>query len=201
MKKPFWEDAYLSDDVSAFGTEPNSTIVDHLNSFKSDGKVLDVGCGEGQNAIFLAQNGFTVDAFDSSPAGIDKLQRIASRKNVLVNTWVQDLREYKFNQKYDAIISFGTFHFVTKDEWRCFILKAQDNTNSGGFHVMQIFTNVLPATQDIAPFVKGLADDGELERLYKDWAIIESKSYIFDDEHPGVGKHQHASNKIVAMKK
>ena len=200
MQKPFWEESYLSDDVSAFGTEPNPTLVNLLCTFKPGGTVLDVGCGEGQNALFLAQNGFVVDAFDNSPTGIDKLQRIASRQNIAINAWVQDLREYEFNQKYDVIMSFGTFHFVTKDDWRYFIRNAQENTNNGGIHVMQIFTNVLPATPDIVPFVKGLADDGELEALYENWTIIESKSYIFDDEHPGIDKHQHASNKIVVRK-
>ena len=200
MQKPFWEESYLSDDVSAFGTDPNPTIVKHLHAFKPGGKVLDIGCGEGQNDLFLAQNGFVVNAFDSSPAGIAKLRRAASKQNIAINAWVQDLREYEFNQKYDIVMSFGTFHFVGKDDWKYFIRNAQKNTNKGGIHVMQIFTDVLPATPDIAPFVKGLAGDGDLETLYKNWTILESLSYIFDDEHPGAEKHQHASNKIVARK-
>ena len=51
---------------------------------------------------------------------------------------------------------------------------------------MQIFTNKVPASPDIAPFVKGLADEGELFELYSDWRILEAKSYVFEDEHPGV---------------
>ena len=65
---------------------------------------------------------------------------------------------------------------------------------------MQIFTNKIPASPDIEPFVKGLANEGELFDLYADWEIIETKSYIFEDEHPRVEKHFHASNKIVARK-
>jgi hypothetical protein len=45
-----------------------------------------------------------------------------------------------------------------------------------------------------------LAKDGELKQLYADWEILQFKSYIFEDEHPNVPKHLHASNKIVARK-
>lgn len=45
-----------------------------------------------------------------------------------------------------------------------------------------------------------MADEGEIDKLYHDWEIIQTKSYTFDDEHPGVPKHKHASNKIVTRK-
>ena len=45
-----------------------------------------------------------------------------------------------------------------------------------------------------------MAKDGEIKELYDDWKIIEYLSYVFNDEHPGVPLHQHASNKIVARK-
>ena len=141
-----------------------------------------------------------ITTLDISQAGIEKLKRIASRESVKVNAWMQDLCEYDFTKKYDVITSHGTLHFVTKANWKSFIHKAQKNTNKGGFHIIQIFTNKLPAHPHIAPFIKGLADEGELEKLYEGWDIVESKSYIFKDQHPGVEKHLHSSNKIVAIK-
>ncbi len=38
------------------------------------------------------------------------------------------------------------------------------------------------------------------EEVYKNEDVIEYKSYIFEDEHPGVPKHLHTSNKIVAKR-
>ena len=125
---------------------------------------------------------------------------MASRENAKVNAWMQDLCEYDFTKTYDVIISFGTLHFVTKSDWKNFIHKAQENTNIGGIHIMQVFTNRLPAHPHIAAFVKGLAEEGELGKSYEDWNIVESKSYVFEDEHPGVEKHFHASNRVVAIK-
>ena len=57
---------------------------------------------------------------------------------------------------------------------------------------MQIFTNRIPASPDIGPFVQGLAEEGELAHLYDDWQMLELRTYIFDDRHPGVAPHQHA---------
>ncbi len=202
MEKPFWEKTYLDNDVTTFGIKPNRAVETMWNSFSKECSILDVGCGEGKNPIFLATKGFkNVDAFDLSEAGILKLRKIASGKNVCVNAWVQDLTEFTFSKQYDVIISYGTLHFVEKEEWRKFITDSKENTNVGGYNIFQIFTNKVPASYDIAPFVKGLADEGELESLYKDWDIISSDSHVFEDEHPGVEKHLHASNTIIAKKK
>lgn len=198
--RPFWEDAYKDDDTATFGVRPNTAIVERWPSFTRGGAVLDVGCGEGKSAIFLAQKGFAVDAFDISDAGIEKLRRLAARNHVEVNAWVQDLCDYCFEKEYDVVTSHGTLHFVTKQEWKRFVSRAKENTGTGGIHIMQIFTNRLPPSPDIAPFVRGLADEGELFELYSDWEITEAKSYVFEDKHPGVPKHLHASNKIVATK-
>lgn len=65
---------------------------------------------------------------------------------------------------------------------------------------MQIFTDEVPASADIAPFAVGLAKDEEIKELYEDWEILQFKSYVFEDEHPNVPKHLHASNKIVARR-
>lgn len=65
---------------------------------------------------------------------------------------------------------------------------------------MHIFTDEVPASDDIKPFAVGLAHDGELKELYNDWEILSFQSYIFEDEHPGVPKHLHSVNKIAARK-
>ena len=122
-------------------------------------------------------------------------------KEVKVNAFVDDLTTHQFRQKYDLVMSFGTLHFVNKDDWKQFIIRAKDNTNPGGIHIMQIFTDTVPSSADIAPFAVGLAKDGEIKELYEDWEILQFKAYVFEDEHPGVPKHLHASNKIVAKKK
>lgn len=197
---PFWEETYQKDETIAFSSEPNVTIKEFEHFLNTQSNILEAGCGEGQNAIYLAQKGYHVDAFDLSEYGIAKLKHRCELSNVHVNAFVADLTAYHFKQSYDMILCFGTLHFVHKNDWKKFISSAKEYTNIGGIHIMQIFTDAVPASEDIAPFAIGLAKDEEIKELYTNWDILQFKSYVFEDEHPNVPKHLHASNKIVARR-
>lgn len=198
---PFWEEAYRNDNIMAFPIEPNNTLKEYEHLLGKDAAVLEAGCGEGQNVLYLAKQGFhNIDAFDISEAGIAKLKRLCEVNGVSINAFVQDLADYTFKKKYDLVMSFATLCFLKKSVWRQFITDAKDSTNIGGIHIMHIFTDKVPASPDIAPFAIGLAHDGEIKELYDDWEILSFQSYTFEDEHPGVPKHLHSVNKIVARK-
>lgn len=200
MDKPFWENTYKRDDAATFGIEPSRNIKAFWKQFEKGWRILDVGCGEGRDSIFLAGHGFEVDAFDVSESGIAKVKRISTSKNVKVSAWVQDLTEFKFDKFYDVVTSQGVLHLVEREQWYNFIMQAKENTNPGGMNIIGIFTNKLPATPDNAPFTKGLFNEGELKTLYDDWEIIHHYAREFEDEHPGGIKHKHASEGIIARK-
>ncbi len=198
---PFWEETYQNMDTITFSEQPNATIKEFEHLYEKDWNILEVGCGEGQNVLHLAKNGYcNIDAFDLSEHGINKLKKKCELQDVSLNAYVDDLTKCKLQKNYDLVMSFGTLHFVAREDWRRFLIHAKDHTNIGGIHIMQIFTDVVPASPDIAPFVVGLAKDEELKDIYWDWEILQFKSYVFEDEHPNVPKHMHASNKIVARK-
>lgn len=201
MNKPFWEESYKDDNISTFGSEPNASVKEFIHYFDKSWNILEVGCGEGKNSLYLAGLGYeNVNAFDLSENAINKLLRIAGNRKLAINAWVQDLCKFSFEKQYDLIISFGTLHFVEKKNWKKFLHEAKKCTNIGGIHIIQIFTNKVPASPDIEQFAIGLADENEIEDLYNDWNILQYKSYVFEDEHPGVPKHFHASNKIIAQR-
>lgn len=198
---PFWEETYQKDDLMTFSVEPNKTLKEFEHLLHKQSDVLEVGCGEGQNVLYLAKQGYeNIDAFDLSESGIAKLKRLCKLNGVKINAFVHDLTTYRFDKGYDLIMSFATLCFVEKNDWKQFILKAKDNTNIGGIHIMHIFTDEVPASADIAPFAVGLAHDGEIMELYQDWEVLQFQSYVFEDEHPNVPKHMHSVNKIVARK-
>lgn len=196
---PFWEKAYQDIDSVTFSATPNATLKEFEHLLHKNSNILEIGCGEGQNVLYLAEQGYcNIDAFDLSEHGIAKVKQRCKNADVTLNAFVADLTTYQFEKKYDMIMSFGTLHFVNKSDWKDFIYKAKEHTAAGGIHIMQIFTDAVPASADIAPFAIGLAKDGEIKELYADWEILQFKSYVFEDEHPNVPKHLHASNKIVA---
>ena len=198
---PFWEETYQNDNVMTFSIEPNQTVRDFEHLLDKQSRILEAGCGEGQNVLYLAKRGYRhIDAFDLSEAGIAKLNRLCAANHVEINASVQDLTTYEFRRNYDLIMSFATLCFVEKHHWKRFIRQAKAHTNANGIHIMHIFTDAVPASADIAPFAVGLARDGEIRELYQDWEILQFQSYVFEDEHPNVPKHLHAVNKLVARK-
>lgn len=201
MKIDFWEETFKDDTTFLFGNNPNITITEFEHMFEKNWNILDVGCGDGKNAFYLAQQGFSnIDVFDISQTAIEKVERLSKKANLNINTQVTSVQDFEFCKKYDLMLSFGVFHFISKEDWKTFIMKAQKNTNIGGIHIIQIFNDSIAPTPDIAPYAIGIAKDGEIKDLYKDWEIIQFLSYSFQEEHPDVPLHSHASNKLVARK-
>lgn len=198
--KPFWEQTYAIKDVTTFQKGSTSDIAEFYGLFNDNSVVLDVGCGEGRNSIFLAEQGHVVDAFDISEAGIEKAKYIAKTKNVVVNFFVQDLDKFQFTKNYDIVLSHGVFHLPEKAVRDKFIIQVQNHTKIGGYNVIGIFTNRLPATPDNEPFTKSLFGVGELPRKYSDWEIVHHLEGTFKDTHPGDIHHEHAYETIIGKK-
>lgn len=127
---PFWEDAYGNEKETAFSAEPNGTLVEFEHLLNQNFKILEVGCGEGQNLLYLAKRGFKhLEAFDISEKGIGKLKRRCEVEEAKIDAYVADLTKFEFQKSYDLIMSFGTLHFVSREEWRKFLRDAKNYTS------------------------------------------------------------------------
>ena len=183
-----------------FQKGPTVDLNEYAHIINEKSFILDVGCGEGRNSIFLASKNHIIEAFDISEAGINKAKLIAKNMNLNINFWHQDLAEFKFNKQYDVILSHGVLHLTEKHYRDEFIHNAKENTKNGGYNFIGVFTDKLPATPDNAPFTKSLFKVGELLEKYNDWEIIHHLEGTFFDEHPGGIKHEHAYERIIAKK-
>ena len=100
---PDW-DARFSGDGYLFGTEPNRFLVSCRGLLGERGRVLCVADGEGRNSVWLAAQGFGVDAFDPSPVGVLKARRLAAERGVSVRFEIADVDEWRWPaQTYDAV--------------------------------------------------------------------------------------------------
>lgn len=68
-------------------------------------KLLDLGCGEGKNAVYFAKHGFEVAGLDISKVGLDKTKRYAQEVGVQVKTIHADIDTFELTDIYDVIFS------------------------------------------------------------------------------------------------
>lgn len=74
------------------------------------GRAIDLGCGVGDNAIFLAQHGFEVTAVDFAPAAIARAKAKAGQVGAAVRFVVDDLtRLTNVGGEFDVLVDYGTF--------------------------------------------------------------------------------------------
>jgi len=100
-----WDERFRRKEF-ALGKEANPFLKRHIPLLPK-GKTLDIATGEGRNAIFLAQNGFDVDAVDISRKGLRKAQKLAKEVGVKIHTLCADLDTYPIKQEdYDLITNF-----------------------------------------------------------------------------------------------
>jgi tellurite methyltransferase len=201
-KKPFWEESYKRPGkLDTFGAgKPNETVVKIASQLPSGTKALDLGCGEGRNALYLAGLGFQVSAFDISESGIEKLRTIAHKRRFNIDSSVCDMRTYEFPHKFDLIVCQGCLHLIKREEWESLIRRMKKFTVPGGQHIVGVFTDTVPEPEDQRGLMVGLFKEGELLEQYEDWEIIENHAYRFAHTHPGGVSHEHAGNEIIARK-
>lgn len=199
MKEVFWEKSYKNKKISTFG-KPSKEVEGLMAKLSKGSSILDMACGEGRHGLFLAQNGFQVDAFDISENGIDKLKRLAVENDVKLNAWVEDIENFKFIKKYDVIISHGLFQFIKKNLRERVIRDMKEHTKPGGHNIIAVFTNTLELPEDLAPYMIGVFQEAEILEYYKDWIVEDFQSYVFEDEHENNIRHTHSINKLVVKK-
>jgi len=93
MTSTFWNERYSGDDL-AYGEAPNDFLVLVADRFPAAGRALDLGAGEGRNALFLAARGLDVLAVDQSVVGMQKAERRAHARGLKLRTQAVDLQVF-----------------------------------------------------------------------------------------------------------
>jgi SAM-dependent methyltransferase len=100
-----WNQRFAGDDY-LFGREPNDYLRAKTPLLPAGGSVLCVADGEGRNSVWLARQGFQVQAFDASEVGVAKARRLASEAGVAVNNTVCDCEQWDWQpHRFDAVVA------------------------------------------------------------------------------------------------
>ena len=98
-----WNQRFAGDDY-VFGTEPNAYLRAQASRWHPRNRVLCVADGEGRNSVWLAQQGFRVDAFDIAEIAIEKPSRLATQAGVTVNYQMADCDGFAWpTEGYDGV--------------------------------------------------------------------------------------------------
>lgn len=104
-----WNDRYSSEEF-AYGTAPNNYLKEQLQKLKP-GAILFPAEGEGRNAVFAAQLGWKVSAFDISAEGKNKALKLAEANNVGIDYQVGELETLNYQPEQFDVIALIYAHF------------------------------------------------------------------------------------------
>lgn len=85
-----WEERYAGTGEAIWSGNPNESLVAAVDSL-TPGRVLDVGCGEGADAIWLAEHGWDATGIDLSKTAVDRAAEAAAEKGATASFEVADI--------------------------------------------------------------------------------------------------------------
>lgn len=134
-----WNQRFSGDDY-LFGQEPNDYLRAQAALLPAGGSVLCVADGEGRNSVWLAKQGFQVQAFDISEVGVAKARKLASDAGVSVDYTVSDCEQWKWTaQSHDGVVA--VFIQFADPEMRARLFANMVNAlKPGGVLILQGYT-------------------------------------------------------------
>jgi len=109
--KNHWEAKYSGDGYEP-NREPSALLTEWLGD-RPPGRALDLACGAGRNALYLAEKGYEVTAVDVSPRAIALAEAFAREKGLTINWVVADLDNYTIPGQYDLMVI--SFFFINRN--------------------------------------------------------------------------------------
>ncbi len=167
-------------------------------------RVLDIGCGEGKDSVFLARNGYQVTAFDVADTGLEKAKRLAEHNCVKIDFFRADVNDYVPTGEFDIIFSSGVFHYISESRRSEFIRLLKDCTSENGINAINVFvrkpfiaeaTDMEEREKQVEPWYSG-----ELFKYYHDWLFHKNEEKIFDCNSGGI-PHKHCMDILIAEKR
>lgn len=100
----FWNERYAVDEL-VYGAAPNDFLASAASRWPRSGTALDLGAGEGRNALFIASRGLDVLAVDQSEVGLRKAERLADERGLSLRTRTADLATFDAEPNSFDVIS------------------------------------------------------------------------------------------------
>jgi len=139
----WWNEFYANraKPVPFFGPEPDESLSTWVNDGAIlPGKAVDLGCGNGRNAVFLAKSGFSVEGVDYSRAAVQWAAQRANEAHVDVH--LHNVSVFDFSippASYDLVYDSGCFHHMPPHRRSNYIALVAAALKPGGWFGMTCF--------------------------------------------------------------
>jgi SAM-dependent methyltransferase len=140
-----WEDAYNARPPWDIG-RPQPAFVELVRAGELNiGGVLDVGCGTGENALYLAEKGFSVVGVDLATRAIDAAKAKSTERRLKVDFRIANALSLEFkNDYFDNAIDSGLFHTFNDSNRVDFAREIARVLKTGGKYFMLCFSDKEP---------------------------------------------------------
>ncbi|MBM1219328.1 methyltransferase domain-containing protein [Ponticoccus sp. SC2-23] len=113
---------------------PSREFVDFFGRYDLPGaRILDLGCGQGRDALFLARAGHHVVGVDIAPNGIRDLLAVAAKEGLPIEGIVGDIVSFKPEGTFDVILIDRTLHMLDRDPRNRVLEGLLDHVGAGGW--------------------------------------------------------------------
>ncbi|GGE85346.1 class I SAM-dependent methyltransferase [Priestia taiwanensis] len=140
---PFWDEFYSNREkkIPFFEQKPDENLVAHFTEGRwKSGRVLELGCGPGRNAIYFAEQGCIVDAVDLSQEALTWAAERAKEQNVDVTFLHRNLFELDIEEGiYDIVYDSGCFHHIAPHRRMSYLRVLQKALKRGGYFALTCF--------------------------------------------------------------
>ena len=123
---------------------PQPAIVRLAQTGQITGSVLDVGCGTGENVLYLAERGFAAVGVDGAPTAIRKARAKAKKRGLDVRFEVADALDLFLAEQFDTVIDSGLFHVFSDEERPRFQASLGRVVRPGGNYFLMCFSEREP---------------------------------------------------------
>ena len=127
---------------------PQPDIIKLAEAGQIRGSVLDVGCGTGENLLYLAARGHEAWGLDFVPVAIERAKAKAAQRGIDAHFIVGDALELKkLSRQFDTVIDCGLFHTFTDEERPVFVKGLAEVLGPGGLLYILCFSDEEPGTR------------------------------------------------------
>ena len=166
---------------SGFNSGPSDFVAEAAKGLKP-GTALDLGTGQGRNAVFLARQGWDVTGLDISQVGLDAAKENAAKAGVRIQTVKADYSSFEFGvEQWDLIVMEFAWAPVSEPE---FVAKVEQSLRPGGIVLFEHFINT--SKNSYAPMIRAL-EPGALKDYFPGLEILsyEEQDHKADWGGPG----------------